>query len=241
MMRSAADRGEALEHARHPLRLLGRHAGGGLVQEEQRGRRRQGHAHLELALLAVGQRADDRFEPTRQADGFRHLGGASEVRGPAGAARSQEVVAAAAVGGSGEPEVLGDGQARKQIRPLEGARNPSPRHRVGRESGDRPAVEDDAAGARRQLPRDEVEQRRLPGAVRPDDGPSLRCAHGERDAIDGGERAETPRESLDGEERRRVRHARSPILPRTMPTIPPGANSTNRMNVRPRISIQRSV
>ncbi len=36
-------------------------------------------------------------------------------------------------------------------------------------------------------------------------------------------------------------HARRPTRPRSAPTMPPGAKSTKRMNVAPRISIQRSV
>ena len=39
----------------------------------------------------------------------------------------------------------------------------------------------------------------------------------------------------------RSRHARRPIRPRSAPTIPPGASSTKRMKVTPRMSIQRSV
>ena len=75
-------------------------------------------------------------------------------------------------------------------------------------------------------------------------GPMIaRRSRGATDRVtpfDRRERAEAfagPVERKEG----RGRHDRSPIRPRSAPTIPPGAKRTKRMKVTPRISIQRSV
>src|SRR5262249_34141317 len=104
----------------------------------------------------------------------------------------------------------------------------------------RGAVEDDAPGGGREMPGDEVEQRRLARAVRSDDRPALAWGHRQRDAVQGHQGTEAALEPVQGE-RGGAPHDRSPSQPRSAPTIPPGANRTKRTKIAPRISIHRSV
>jgi hypothetical protein len=224
------------EQARHPLRLLRRHPRRGLIEQEQLRGGRQRHADLELPLLAVRQPARLLAETAGQAHRLRHLarraqGGGEPVDGAEGVPR------AALARRRRQSQVLQHRQAREEIRALEGARDPAARDVVRGQPGERSAVEHDAARARRQVAGDEVEDRRLAGAVGPDERAALARRHLERHAVDGAERAEIAGEALDGQQA----HARSPMRPRSAPTIPPGAKSTNTMKVRPRMSIHRSV
>ena len=63
------------------------------------------------------------------------------------------------------------------------------------------AVEDDLALVRLVEPRDQVEERRLAGAVRADQADDLALAHVERDVVDRDDPAEPPRHVLDREQR----------------------------------------
>ena len=230
---------QPLEHAGHPLGLLRRHARGRLVEEEEFGTRGQGHADLELTLLAVGERARRRREPVPQADRLRRLRRALEGRAQS-IHPPEEAPASPPVCGRGEAQILEHRQLGKEVGALEGAGDAAPGDRVRRQACDEPALEEHVPGAGRHLACDDVEERGLAGAVGADDGvPRLR-RHAERHAGEGRQRAEGARERRDGEERRRG-HERIPTRPRRAPTTPPGAKSTSRMKVRPRISIQRSV
>ena len=99
-------------------------------------------------------------------------------------------VAAAAPGGGGESEVLPHRQPREDVRALERARDPAARHRVRAGAAIGRALEEDAPGGGREVARDQVEQRRLAGAVRPDDGPPLARRDRQGHAVDGRQRAE---------------------------------------------------
>ena len=95
--------------------------------------------------------------------------------------------------------VLDDGHLAEEPDVLERPRHAAGGHAIGPPARDVVALEHEAPGARRQHAGDQVEERRLAGAVRPDhrvDGAGL------DDSVDvghGGEPAERLRQSLDGE------------------------------------------
>jgi hypothetical protein len=90
----------------------------------------------------------------------------------------------------GEPHVFEDRRARKDIGALERAADAEVATRGPIELGDVAVSEDHAAFGRRGLAAEQVEQRRLAGAVRSDDRVQRSCAHGDIDAVDGRMRAE---------------------------------------------------
>src|SRR6185369_5351399 len=100
---------------------------------------------------------------------------------------------------------------RKQLRQLERATEPpvgAGRNAFGRDVG---AVEPDRAGARAQLPRDQVEVRRLAGAVRADDRGQRPGSEPARDTVDGDVAAEPDRELLRLEHGTAMRSRAAPI------------------------------
>src|SRR5207237_4536176 len=102
----------------------------------------------------------------------------------------------------GDADVLQHGQLREDAGDLEGTRDAAPAARRGGERGDVVAVEEDTTRRRRQEPRDQVEQRGLPGAVRSDDRPQLARLHRETDAVDGLQGAERAPEPARFQQRR---------------------------------------
>jgi hypothetical protein len=90
---------------------------------------------------------------------------------------------------------------REDVGALEAASEPPPRHLVGRKAGDVAAAQQDPAAGRRHLAGEEVDERRLAGAVRPDDGVDLARLECERDVVDRGEALEALRERLGDEDR----------------------------------------
>src|SRR5206468_7985038 len=131
------------------------------------------------------------------------------------------------------------GEAGKEVRTLERARDTAPRHRVRGQPRDGPAVEDDAPSAGRELAGDHVEEGGLARPVGADDGAALARLEGERHAGQRGERTEGSGDAVNGEEGEG--HERTPTRPRRAPTMPPGAKRTKSTKVSPRMSIHRSV
>ena len=66
------------------------------------------------------------------------------------------------------------------------------------------AVEGDLAGIRPVEPRDQVEERRLAGAVRSDQAGDLTVLDAERDVVHGDDAAEPPRHALNREQGHRA-------------------------------------
>ena len=84
---------------------------------------------------------------------------------------------------------------------LERARDAEPDDRCARLAQEVLAVEDDAAGVRLVEARDDVERRRLAGAVRPDQPGDLALVDRERDVVERDDAAEGPGHVLDREDR----------------------------------------
>ena len=112
-------------------------------------------------------------------------------------ARPAEVEAAARDAAHGEEEIVPDREVAEQQRRLVGAPQSHADAVVGRHLGDVLAEEAHAARGRREVAGDDVEQRRLAGAIGPDHRPPLARRHRERDVLDGAQRAECPRDALE--------------------------------------------
>ena len=101
----------------------------------------------------------------------------------------------------------------KDARILEGAADPAPRNDVGSEAGDRLSLEANLSGAEWQNAGDEIEQGRLPRAIRADQAGHRPLLHREACAIDGDEAAEAPRHIVDLEDAHRIVSTK-PVGPR---------------------------
>ncbi len=160
-------------------------------------------------------------------------------RDPQALDAADQVVAPVSARRGGQPQVLQHREPREEVGALEGAPHPAAGQRVRRQPRDGRAVEEDGARRRRQLTRDDVEERGLPRPIGPDDGAPLAGRHRQGHAVERGQGAEVAGQAIDSEER--LGHDRIPTRPRSAPRMPPGANSTRRTKVKPRMSIQRSV
>src|SRR5207247_5352515 len=97
----------------------------------------------------------------------------------------------------GDGDVLGDGEGGEDPRVLEGATEAVRRPPVGTPAGDVDAAEEDAAGVRRQQSGDQVEDRRLAGAVGADEPEDLMGGEGKGHVVDRGDAAEAAGEPAD--------------------------------------------
>ena len=180
------------------VRLLGAHAGGGLVQEQQGRIGRQRDPDLQVPLLAMremgGQVCRLRRQAHRPEDRERSLAAVRE------SVRARPEVERAAVALHGHPHVLQHGQMREDIRDLVGLGDAQAGHAMLGQPGDVAPVEPHPSRGGRHLPRHQAEEGGLAGAVRPDDRAQLAAANRQVDAIDGEEATEGARESLGSQE-----------------------------------------
>ena len=175
--------------------LLVVQAARGLVEEEQARLRDERASELDALLNAVRQRRgksarsrSPTTSSTSSASLLPHL--------PPAAVRADE-------------HVLEDGHRPEELDVLERPRDPLADDLVGRRLEDRGAVEQHLAGVRLVEPRDDVERRRLAGAVRPDQPRDVPFLDVERDAVESDDSAEAqgdvpyleeghPQETLNG-------------------------------------------
>jgi hypothetical protein len=100
-----------------------------------------------------------------------------------------------------DEHVLEHGHRREELDVLERARDPAPDDAVRRRAQQALAVEGDLALVRLVQARDQVEERRLPGPVGPDQAGDLPLGHVQRDVVDRHDPAERLRHVLDREQR----------------------------------------
>src|SRR5262249_5114888 len=96
-----------------------------------------------------------------------------------------------------DEQILEDRQVLEWMGDLIGARDAAGRAPVRAVRGDVGALETNRACVGRQVAGDEVEERRLPPAVRPDDGEGFALPHLKRDVVGGFERSEGAAEIPD--------------------------------------------
>src|SRR5581483_3937646 len=164
---------------------------------------------LELAFVAVRQLSGRRVRERRESDlGDPVVGGPDGRVGPPD--RAEHVEAAAAPGLPGQPDVLPHAQVAEHARRLERAAQPGPRPPDRAVTGDVASVQFDPAGAGPQQAGDQVEQRGLAGAVRPDDAEHLPRSHRQVDVVQDARAADVQAEAGTPERGYCRRHAQLP-------------------------------
>jgi hypothetical protein len=116
--------------------------------------------------------------------------------------------------------VLEDGHRAEQLDVLEGARDPALDDSVRRRPQQGLAVERDLARVGPVQTSDQVEHRRLAGAVGADQADDFPLGHVEADVVDGHDPAEPARHPLDRQQRHRrgtLRGASAPLRGRRAP------------------------
>jgi hypothetical protein len=155
---------------------------------------------LELSLLAVGERADERPETPLEPDGCGQVAGAG-AKLPVAAGREHRPQVARPDAEHREVEVVLHAETGEEARLLVGTPHPELRARTGRELRDLLAVELDRARARWEVAGDHVEERRLAGAVRAEDRAPLAVRDIQVDVAHGVEAAEPPADPPQAEDR----------------------------------------
>src|SRR5207248_10231272 len=137
----------------------------------------------------------------------------------------------------GDPHVLAGAQLRKEVGDLKGAPQPRLRDGVRRPPAHLAALEVNPAARGPETAAQQVEEGRLAGPVRPDDGPQFAGLYRQGDVLQGDQATEGAAQALglDGT------HGASRRQDRNSPPIPPGTNSTTSTNSAPKYSIQCSV
>ena len=186
---------EALEKLDHPLGLLRTHAGERLVEDQKLRARGDQHGDLELALFAVAQMRGAGVGPRRQPGGIEREGHGGFLLGRVGARAKPPRARMARL--RRDLRVLPGGERQHDVGALIAAPEPAARDGVGRPPGNVFAVEPDAPGARLERTRQQIDERRLAGAVRPDDAVHPVGREVQRDAVDSDEPAEHAGEILD--------------------------------------------
>ena len=131
-----------------------------------------------------------------------------------------------------DADVVGDRELGKDLGDLEGAGHAAPHPLVGSERSNVAALEPDRARGRREQAADQIEERRLAGAVRTDDRAQFARLDGQRHVVDGDQAAKALRCALDLKQG----HAFAPL--RSMPRTPRGKKRTTSTNTRPITDIQ---
>ena len=150
-----------------------------LVEQDEARRARQSERDLELALLAIGQLADQPILDGGEVDGVdQALGGMLER---VVAARPPQREAVPRDAPAGEVDIVDHRQPGEERGDLIGAPEAAADALMRRESRHVLAEEADHAGARREIAGDAVEQRGLAGAVRAEHGTPLARANRQGD------------------------------------------------------------
>src|SRR5437870_943492 len=208
------------EPAQAPL-LPAIHAGGGLVEQKQLGLQRQGARDLEPALVAVGEVAGPLVGTVGEADQLEQRQGPATRLALLGARRGQPDHAAHEAARrphvTRDHHVLERRELAEQTHVLKRARDAEAGDAEGPQARDVTALIPEPAGGGRAEARDEIEQRRLAGAVGPDQAEELAALHGERHAAHRHDTAEAAGERLH---RQHVGCPRRPVVRRRAHTLP---------------------
>ncbi len=184
-----------------PRRLVGVHARRRLVEEQELGLGGQRAGDLHPALVAVGQR--DRRGRRRCSRAARRSSSilrafsrtsasSRRTRGRRGGSSRPDRPSCARAGRASRSRSRSSSPNRRMfwnVRAMPAARDP-----VRADPGDVPAVEADLARARLVKPGEHVEERRLAGAVGPDDRDDALARHAEGDVVDRDQAAEDLRD-----------------------------------------------
>ena len=191
-----------VEHvARHVLFLFLVHAGHRFIEQEHFRLQRERPSELDALLQAIGERAGGKLAQVLELEELEQVLDLLAVRdlfllrqAPVHE-RGEDARAHAHV--PAEHEVVEHAHALEERDVLEGARNPALGNAARRQVGDVLALERDAPAVGPVEAADHVEQRRLAGAVGPDDREDLAPADLEAHVIDGHHPAEMLGDALD--------------------------------------------
>ena len=182
------------------LALAAREARGGLVEHHQPRLGRARHADLELALLAVRERADRRLQRVGRATRARQRR-CARSRCSRSRRRMDRPEPAAVPPDDGEVEVVLDREPGEEPGLLVRPRHAQPRPHAGGQVRHVGAHHLDRAAGGLEVTGDQVEQRRLARAVRAQDCAALTVRDVEIDVAHGLHPAETPADPPQAEDR----------------------------------------
>ena len=193
--------GDQLTDKLDHLLVHGRRKGGcGLVQKKKSWAERHDAGQGQKLLLAVGKLAGGLVGFVGEANEFQPLHGSLPavlfpgLPAPPGQGRHKGIVAPVQ---EGDSDVLGHGKGREDPDVLEEAADMFAGDLVRRKAGDVLAVKEDFAGIRSEIAADDVEERRLAGAVRADQSGDLPKGRGKAHIVQGLEGPETLGDVLD--------------------------------------------
>ena len=178
--------GRVDERLHDPVLVAARDAARRLVEQDDLGHERERAGDVEQLFLALRKQARFGVELGVEAEDRGHVAHLGPERGVA-AQRAEEAEAAACLRDDGDGDRLGHGQCREDVDELERARHAALGELDRADAGDVLALEADDALVRLQEARENVDERRLAGAVRADDGDGLAVGDRERHAVEGDE------------------------------------------------------
>src|SRR5262245_28898032 len=214
-----------------------RHAGGGLVHQEEARIVGERDRELDPLHVAVGELLAGALGSVRHADLIEQLDGA---RAMAARERSAEAEDLAVVARERHLHVLGYRHRAERRRHLEGAADAEAPDVARVQADDAAAGQGDVATIGRELPVDHVEAGRLARAVGSDQRQELAVAQVEADVLDGMHAAECLGQVVHGEDAH-ARFLRAESRLPSAPTMPPGNTSTSSRITRPSKPRQNAV
>src|SRR4051794_4525081 len=171
------------ERAHDAVLVAARDAAGRLVEQDHLGDEREGARDVEQLLLALREQARLAVELAVEAEDGGDVADAAPERGVA-PQRRQHAQALPLVRDDRDGDRFGDRERREDVDELERARHAAPREQHRADAGDVLALEADDACGRLQQPGEDVDERRLAGAVRTDDRDRLAVGDRERNAVE---------------------------------------------------------
>ena len=173
----------AVEQRAHGLPLALREAGQRLVEQQHLGLLRQRHREFEPPPLAVGGLGDDALGAVAKPDLRQRLARLRRRGARWPVSTVQRIPAQLVEAEQREHDVVDERLAREQRQDLVGA-GEAEMHALLRRHADQFLAEQlDRAAVGGEIAGDQVEQRGLAGAVRPDDQAALAGHHRERDVL----------------------------------------------------------
>ena len=192
--------GYAVEQVVQRLLFAGVKAGGGLVEQQDRGVRRQRARDLDETLMAITEARDRLVGAARPAR--RSRARRARVDGARRVTACDERIAAAF---GADHDIFQRGHRAEQANVLERAREASDGALVRGERGHVDAVDENCARRRTIEPGHHIERRRLSAAVRADQPMQAAAPHLKIDSVDGHQPAEILGEAPDLERDGRAR------------------------------------
>src|SRR5712671_2191150 len=190
--------------ARHVLFFLDVHAGHRLVEQQEIGFHCKRARKLDALLQAIRQLADDRLADRLDSQQVYDFFDTMAMRNLFSLRRPEteklQEKSAAHVQCASRHDVVEHRHATKQCNVLERARDTARGRLKGPHLAARHPLEGDAALLRMVEAVDDIEHRRLAGAIRTDDGANFALANFKRNPGDSFDAAETQRHVLDREE-----------------------------------------